>query len=642
MDLRQLRSLVAVSEEKTFVQASKRLHVTQPALSRQIRTFEREVGTAVFHRGRHGVTLTPAGEICVLAARSIIAKVEKSVNEARLASAGKAGTCTIYASQWCTWSGFTGRLLAHLAKHDPGIDVIVKEGEVGDRWKCLRHGQADVAIATAPREGFDDIHSESLLNDVASIALLSPRHPLAGRASLRLEELADQTMLAYDPRIMSNIDYDFAGEFKRIGFTPKRIQRLESSESLIARVSAGLGWSIHRKSLKGKIPDIATVQIENFSVPLPISLMHRANETQPHILEVARRIREIASATYPSMRPGGIFDLPLEPSSAEAPRGSDIELRDLRYFAAVVEERGIGRAAIRLGLTQPALSRQIRSMEQSIGVSLVARATRGIIPTIAGKGLYTCAREILGDVSRLPAEVEAGQRDAAGRCVIASIASPIARDLVGAVMRAAEERYSHLEIAVNHVASPDQARALVDGEVDVGICHPFFNLTADYPEIECRELLTDWIDGALLPESHPLAQQDSITFDDLAEIPFLCFRRDFRPAFHDYLMESFRRLGYSPLLGPTQNGLDTLWSMCEQGAGWSLAFSSHRTNPPAGLVAVQVDGFRIPWGVNLLSRKTESRPGARAIIELLFEESTKRNAVSAEPGVRRLAPALAG
>jgi DNA-binding transcriptional LysR family regulator len=274
-------------------------------------------------------------------------------------------------------------------------------------------------------------------------------------------------------------------------------------------------------------------------------------------------------------------------------------------------------------------------------VSLVARATRGIIPTIAGKGLYTCAREILGDASRLPAEVEAGQRDAAGRCVIASVASPIARDLLTAVMRAAEGRYSHLEISVNHVSSPDQARAIADGEVDLGVCHPFFNLTAGHPEIECRELLTDWINGALLPETHPLAENDSITFDDLADVPFLCFRRDFRPAFYDYLMESFRRLGYSPMLGPTQNGLDTLWSMCEQGAGWSLAFASHRSNPPPGLVAVAVDGFRIPWGVNLLSRKNESRPGTRAIIELLFEEAAKRNAISSVSALPRLAPALA-
>ncbi|HEX6573822.1 MAG TPA: LysR family transcriptional regulator [Gemmatimonadaceae bacterium] len=642
MDLRQLRSLVAVSEERTFVQASKRLHLTQPALSRQIRTFEREVGTAVFHRGRGGVTLTPAGEVCLRAARSIIDKVEKAADEARLASAGKAGTCTIYASQWCVWSGFTGRLLSHLAKYDPGIDVIIKEGEVGDRWHCLRHGHVDIAIATAPRSGFEDLHCETLLDDVASMALLSPRHPLASRQSIRLEELADATLLVYDQRIVDNIDWDVVAELKRAGFIPKRTHHLETSESLLARVSAGLGWSIHRKSLKGKIPDIATVPIENFSVPLPISLMHRVNESQPHILEVARRIREAASAAHPSMRTSGIFDVPVEPQSRETTKYGDLEIRDLRYFAAVVEERGIGRAAVRLGLTQPALSRQIRSMEQAVGVSLVARATRGIIPTIAGKSLYSAAREILGDVSRLPAEVERGQRDAAGRCIIATVASPIARDMLSAVLRNAEERYAHLEISVHHVASPDQAAAVNEGEFDVGLCHPFFNLTSGFPDIDCRELLTDWIDGALLPADHPLAASDSITVDDLASIPFLCFRRDFRPAFYDYLMESFRRLGYSPVVGPTQNGLDTLWSMCEQGAGWSLAFASHRRNPPPGLVAIRIEGFRIPWGVNIISRKNEARPGARAVIDLLFEESARRNAVPEYSPQRRLEPAFAG
>jgi DNA-binding transcriptional LysR family regulator len=275
-------------------------------------------------------------------------------------------------------------------------------------------------------------------------------------------------------------------------------------------------------------------------------------------------------------------------------------------------------------------------MEQAVGVSLVARATRGIIPTIAGKGLYTAAREILGDVSRLPAQVERGQRDAAGRCMLASVATPVARDLLSAVLRTAGERYPHLEISVHHVASPDQARALDDGQFDVGVCHPFFNLTAGFPDLECRELITDWIDGALLPETHPLASSESISFADLVSVPFLCFRRDFRPAFFDYLMEAFRRLDYSPVLGPTQNGLDTLWSMCEQGAGWSLAFASHRKHPPPGLVAIPVDGFRIPWGVNLISRKNEARPAARAIIDLLFEESANRNRAATDPAMNSL------
>ena len=625
MDLRQLKSLVAVSEERTFVQASRRLNVTQPALSRQIRTFEREIGTAVFHRGRAGVTLTPAGEICLAAARSIIAKVEQAITATRLASAGKAGSCTIYMSQWCDWTGFTGRLLSYLAKTDPGIDITIREGELGCQWECLRRGHVDISIATAPRDGYDDIHTETLLNDVASLALLSPRHPLAARNSVRLDELNDHTLLSYDTKLLNNIEKGIRAEFQRIGFAPKRTQQLATTESLLARVSAGLGWSIHRRSLHGKIPNVATVPIENFGVSVPISLMHRANETQPHILEVARRIREIATAEFPAMRPVGSMDQILDSTSPLAARNGELELRDLRYFAAVVEERGIGRAAIRLGLTQPALSRQIRAVEQVAGVSLIARATRGILPTVAGQTLYSAAREILGDASRLPAEVERGQRAAAGRCMIAGVNAGTVRDLLSAVVRTAGERYGHLELSVHNVPTPQQPQALNDGEFDIGVCHPFFNLTAGFPNLECRELLTDWIEGALLPHDHPLAQCDSITFDDLASIPFLFFRRDFHPAFYDYLFEAFRRHGYSPLLGPTQNGLNTLWSMCEAGAGWSLAFASHRKAPPPGLVAVPIEGFSIPWGVNLISRKNESRPAARAIIELLFEEAASRN-----------------
>ena len=185
---------------------------------------------------------------------------------------------------------------------------------------------------------------------------------------------------------------DIRREFERNGFVPKQTLALHNTESLIARLSAGLGWSIHRRSLRGKIPGVATVPIENFGFPVPVTLIHRAKESQPHILEVARRIREVAAAEYPQMSRFRAYQHPPEPVPTKSHGNGRVELRDLRYFAAVVEERGIGRAAIRLGLTQPALSRQIRSMEQEIGVSLVARATRGIIPTVAGKSLYSAAR----------------------------------------------------------------------------------------------------------------------------------------------------------------------------------------------------------------------------------------------------------
>lgn len=633
--------MIAVAEEKTFVKASRRLNVAQPALSRQIRSFEKEIGTAVFQRGRGGVTLTPAGEICLRAARSIIDNVASAVTGTRLASAGKVGTCTIYVSQWCVWTGFTGRLLAHLAKHDPGIEITVREGQIGVQWECLRKGHVDISIATHPPTGYDEIYSETLLEDVADMAILSPQHRLAGRTSITLEELSDETLLTYESRVLSTLERELRIAFQRSGFTPGSTRTLATTESLLARVSAGLGWSIHRRSLKGKIPDVATVPIENFGFQVPVTLMHRSKEVQPHILEVARRIREVAAAEYPHMRPTLPYEEKPDKVSPDASPDGLVELRDLRYFAAVVEERGIGRAALRLGLTQPGLSRQIRSLEQEIGVSLIARATRGIVPTVAGTSLYKAAREILGEVSRLPAEVERGQRAAAGRCMIASIPSGIVRDILRSVIQTAGERYAHLELSVHNIPTPQQPEALHDGEFDIGLCHPFFNLTEGYPELECRELFVDSINGALLPENHPFALRDSITFDDLESIPFIFFKRGFHPAFHDYLLDSFRRLGYVPKMGPTQNGLHTLWSMCENGAGWSLAFASHSSDPPTGLKAIPIEGLNIPWGVNLLSRRNETRPAARAIIDLLFEESAARARAAIPATPERAQPAMA-
>ena len=225
--------------------------------------------------------------------------------------------------------------------------------------------------------------------------------------------------------------------------------------------------------------------------------------------------------------------------------------------------------------------------------------------------------------------------------MIAAVTAGTVRDHLSAVMRTAGERYAHLELSVHNVPTPQQPQALNDGEFDVGVCHPFFNLTAGFPSLECRELLTDWIEGALLPADHPLAQRESITFDDLASIPFLFFRRDFYPAFYDYLFEAFRRHRYAPVLGATQNGLNTLWSMCQAGAGWSLAFASHRDAPPPGLVPIPIEDFNIPWGVSLLSRKNESRPAARAIIDLLFEEAASRHYPLRAPRREKQEPAFA-
>jgi hypothetical protein len=95
------------------------------------------------------------------------------------------------------------------------------------------------------------------------------------------------------------------------------------------------------------------------------------------------------------------------------------------------------------------------------------------------------------------------------------------------------------------------------------------------------------------------------------------FRREFHPAFHDFMMETFRTHGYRPIIGPMQEGLGTMWALAAEGEGWCLASGSERKDPPAGLVGVPIEGFSIPWGVSLLTRRDESSPAAITVTDLL-------------------------
>ncbi len=159
MELRHLRYLVAVSEETTFVRAAERLRLAQPALSRQIHSFEKELKTLVFNRGRVGVTLTVEGAIALSAARTILRQVDEAAGRARMADVGRIGRCSIYASVWSLWSGFSGRLVAYLAETEPGIVISPRGGRSKRSLGRARNGRCrcrdlDKADTTLQRPAF--------------------------------------------------------------------------------------------------------------------------------------------------------------------------------------------------------------------------------------------------------------------------------------------------------------------------------------------------------------------------------------------------------------------------------------------------------------------------------------------------------
>ncbi|MFS8197357.1 LysR family transcriptional regulator [Streptomyces sp. CWNU-52B] len=247
-----------------------------------------------------------------------------------------------------------------------------------------------------------------------------------------------------------------------------------------------------------------------------------------------------------------------------------MELRTLRYFVAVAEELHFGRAATRLHMTQPPLSRAIRQLETELGAALFARSSAGVALTPAGALLLDEARPLLDGADRLRARVTA----AAGA---ASITVGILGDSTdqGATRLAAAYRrqHPHVEVHVRETDLTDPTCGLRTGPVDVALTRGPFDETG----LTVRELRTDPV-GTLLRADDPLAHHDSLRTADLAG------RRWFRfPAGTDPLWQAYWN-GGEPREGPVVRAVQE----CRQAVLWNgtvgMTLAGH--DPGDGLTVV--------------------------------------------------------
>ena len=174
----------------------------------------------------------------------------------------------------------------------------------------------------------------------------------------------------------------------------------------------------------------------------------------------------------------------------------------LRYFVAVAEERHVGRAATRLNMTQPPLSRAVQQLENELGVVLIERTPKGVALTDAGAVLYDEARALLEQADRLRTRV-AGAGGAAVITVgtLADTAEQVGAGLVAAFRR----RQPHVDVVINEADLSDPTAGLRAGLVDVALTRTPFDATG----ISTYVLRSDPI-GVVMHDDDPLAQLDGV------------------------------------------------------------------------------------------------------------------------------------
>jgi DNA-binding transcriptional LysR family regulator len=286
-----------------------------------------------------------------------------------------------------------------------------------------------------------------------------------------------------------------------------------------------------------------------------------------------------------------------------------IELRLLRYFTVVAEELHFGHAAARLYISQPALSQQIRVLEERVGLPLFVRHPRGVELTEAGEVLLAPARSVLGESDRLEATVSQLRR---GRSESLRIGLPpgLPQTLLPGLLTALRSQEPDAQASVSELTTPEQLAALADGTLDLGLVRE----PVEDNRLARRTLLVEPL-GVSLPESHALAARLELTLKELEGHLFVCFPRPWAPALHDVLTGELQRAGVEARYQESQH-LSTTVGMVAGGLGLTFSAPSWLEDTP-GIVWRPLAGTRIEIRTAAAWRNDNRSPLLRALVGVL-------------------------
>lgn len=217
-----------------------------------------------------------------------------------------------------------------------------------------------------------------------------------------------------------------------------------------------------------------------------------------------------------------------------------MKLQSFEYFVAIAEELHFGKAAARLQITQPALSRQLQNLEAELGVQLIMRTKRTVELTEAGATFLSETRKALQQIDTAVQVAQRVARGEVGSLRIAFTASAM-HTVLPDILKQFCDLYPQVQLTMNEICTIEQVQALTNDAVDVGFLHPPINA----PQLELHPLPGESLVVAL-PQQHPLAQKKQIPFQALANESFILHPRYEGPVLYDQILSLCRNAKFEP------------------------------------------------------------------------------------------------
>ncbi|MGQ3676445.1 LysR substrate-binding domain-containing protein [Xanthobacter sp. TB0139] len=307
-----------------------------------------------------------------------------------------------------------------------------------------------------------------------------------------------------------------------------------------------------------------------------------------------------------------------------------MDLRHLRYFIAVAEEGNIGRAATRLHISQPPLTRQIQQLEAELGVTLFIRTPRGMEMTEAGALFLEEARNIRSILEQATERTQRAGQGKLGRLDIAIFGSAIL-DVIPKLLLAYKERFPDVKIVLHTMNKHEQVEALRQRRITVGfnrLLTPIADITEELVTTEALRLAVN--------TANPLAALDEVPFSKLADQPLVLFPTGARPSFLDTVVSLCQSAGFVPQISQEVGDAVTGVALVASGFGVTLVPDSACNLTLPGVVYLPVTGIPEPSRVDLscIYRSDNRSPILAAFLQEVRRFRTRAELEAEGPSTR--------
>jgi DNA-binding transcriptional LysR family regulator len=274
-----------------FVQAAKRLRITQSALSQQIAKLEARLGLRLFDRSKRRVALTEAGKIFLEEARKAIRQIETAETLAKRAARGQIGRLTVAYVEAAPFNVLSPIVLA-FRRACPEVHLDLVEMITSEQLDALSRGRIEVGLMRPMSE--DTALSSVLLQREPYVLAMPESHPLARNGKIRMSALRDEAFIMTAPEKARYIEDRFRALFNRHGFRPWIVQEVNQIHAIIGLVGGGLGVALVPRSVsKLKLDGVVFRPIEDPDAPeAEMVAVWRKQDDAP----VVKRFVELARA----------------------------------------------------------------------------------------------------------------------------------------------------------------------------------------------------------------------------------------------------------------------------------------------------------------------------------------------------------